>query len=110
MPHVYIVTVGPGSNGTTASRAVSYKRIGIGALDVESGQADGSPGLVADVDLQQDGGEGLDRRGGGQGTGVDGAEAGHLGNQLCGGRDGVGVVATDQDVALQDVVQVRQRV
>ena len=27
MPHVYIVTIGPGSNGTTACRAVSYRRM-----------------------------------------------------------------------------------
>ena len=29
MPQVYIVTIGPGSNGTTARRAVSYSRIGL---------------------------------------------------------------------------------
>src|SRR5918998_1212917 len=28
MPHVYIVTSGPGVNGTTARRAVSYSRMG----------------------------------------------------------------------------------
>ena len=28
MPHVYMVTTGPGSNGTTSRRAVSYSRIG----------------------------------------------------------------------------------
>src|SRR5436309_6319395 len=27
MPHVYIVTIGPGSNGTTSRRAVSYNRM-----------------------------------------------------------------------------------
>ena len=31
-PQVYIVTTGPGSNATTDRRAVSYRRILIGAV------------------------------------------------------------------------------
>ncbi len=33
MPHVYMVTSGPGSNGTTAWRAVSYSRMGAVGTD-----------------------------------------------------------------------------
>src|SRR5207237_5915359 len=85
IPHVYIVTVGPGSNGTTAWRAVSYNRMGI-VLDVQPCETDSGPRLVADVDLQQHGREGLDRRRGRERARVARAQAGDLGHHL--GRGG----------------------
>src|SRR5437016_1616883 len=50
MPHVYIVTVGPGSNGTTSCRDVS-KILTTRLLD--AGDADADPRLVLAVQLQQ---------------------------------------------------------
>ena len=79
MPHVYIVTTGPGSNGTTSWRAVSYRRIGIARRSgLDAGELRRHPGLVADVELQQHGGEGLDRRGVRQLAGVERPAAGDL--------------------------------
>src|SRR5437588_13128202 len=108
MPQVYMVTVGPGSNGTTSWRAVSYKRRGM--LGIEPRETDGGPRLVADVDLQDHGGEGLDGRRCRKGAGVHRAQTGNLGDQLGRGRRRVGVVGTDEDVTLEGVVEIAERV
>src|SRR5436190_21775654 len=100
MPHVYIVTVGPGSNGTTSRRAVSYRRTGM-RLQVEAGQANGSPRPVAVVHLQQHRGEGLDGRRRREGAGVDRPQARDLGDQLAGGGHGVGMIGADEDVTVE---------
>src|SRR5207302_9614299 len=109
MPHVYMVTTGPGSKGTTARSAVSYSRTVTASLaGVDAGHAYGGAGLVADVELQQHGGEGLDGRGDGQRTRVQGPAAGDELDQLAGDPGGLGVVGTDEHVALHPVVQVAQ--
>src|SRR6476620_8967003 len=63
IPHTYIRTVGGGSNGTTARRAVSYKRIVTAApyrqaratpIRSHRREAEAPAHLVSDVDRQQD--------------------------------------------------------
>ena len=74
------------SNGTTARRTVSYRRIGGSASSRRGGarvaldprQLRRDPGLVAHVELQQDGGERLDGGGVGQLAGIERAAAGIL--------------------------------
>ena len=68
----------------------------------------GDAGLVVHVELEQDGGEGLDRRGEAELAGVERAHVGDLGHQLAGARRGLGVIGADQDVALDRVVEVAQ--
>src|SRR5437660_7498429 len=107
MPQVYIVTSGPGSKGTTARLAVSYSRtVTASFAHLYAGHADGGAGAVADVQLEQHGGEGLDGGRVGQRPGVEGPAARNQPHQV--GRDagGLGVVGADQDVALHAVVEV----
>src|SRR5687768_3463320 len=78
IPHVYISTRSPGSNGTMARRDVSYRRrlatvsvLRVARIGLDPGQLGRHPGLVPDVELQQHRGEGLDRRGVRQLAGVE---------------------------------------
>src|SRR5688572_21530620 len=85
MPHVYILTMGPGSNGTMSWRAVSKSQIIGTALlagKLDAGEADGRPGLVAHVELEQHGRDRLDGGGVAQAPRVEGAQIGDEGHQL----------------------------
>src|SRR5690242_7257950 len=103
MPHVYMVTSGPGSNGTTTWRAVSWRRIrecmSIGR-SVDPGEPRGDSGLVPHVELEQHRRERLDGHGVGELAGVEGATAGDPVGERHHLVDGVPVVTADHHVAL----------
>src|SRR5687767_4877057 len=105
MPHVYIVTTGPGWKGTTSRRAVHHNRTGpspmvtIGSFR-DAGELHGDARLVAHVELQQHGREGLDRGGQRELPAVEGAHVRDIRDQVGRGLAGGREVGADQDVAL----------
>src|SRR4249920_1351796 len=132
MPHVYMSTMGPGSKATTSWRAVQYSRIGASSrgaegaplsliavraslrpadpshasfAQVDPGELHPGPRLVAHVQLQQHGGEGLDGGGVGELTGVEGAHVRQLLDDLDGRLGGRLVVRADEHVAVDRVGQ-----
>src|SRR6266540_593609 len=107
MPHVYIVTTGPGANGTTSPRAVSYN-LTSPCLLRDAGELDRDAGLVVDVELKEDGREGLDRGRERQFAGVERAHVRDLAHQVGRGVRGRRVIRADQDVALDGVAEVAQ--
>src|SRR6266851_8375660 len=102
-----MVTTGPGSKATTARLAVSYSRITMGSLgQLDAGHAKGCPCLVADVELEEHGREGLDRGGVGQRAGVQRPQAGDEAHQLARRAHRLSVVRADEHVALDGLVDV----
>src|SRR5205085_6090553 len=98
MPHVYMVTTGPGEKSTTSPRAVSKNRKpdALGLVGgVDAGEAEAG---LAEAD--QDRGERLHRAGHGQGTGWQRAQGDDGPHQPRRGLQGLGVVGADEDVAL----------
>src|SRR5258708_6863308 len=100
MPHVYIVTTGPGSKGTTSRRAVSYSRITVLLALVDPRELHRDARAIADVELQQHGGERLDRRGQRELAGIEGPHVRDLPYQFDRGVGGTAMVRADQHVAL----------
>src|SRR4028118_297770 len=117
MPHVYMVTTGPGSKATTSPRAVSCRRtpgrLGPGDGQVvrhlgdrsrllvgDAGELDRHAGLVPHVELEEHGGEGLDRRGVRELTGVEGPQPRDAADDPARDLGGVEVVRADQHVGL----------
>src|SRR4051794_3640018 len=103
MPHTYMLTVGGGSNGTTAWRAVSYRRTRSDSREPEAG-----PALVTHVDREEHRGERLHADGVVQRSAVERAQlrdaAGDLHERLARGV----VVAEDHDVALHLVAELTE--
>src|SRR5262245_51697722 len=96
-------TTGPGANGTTSRRAVSYSRI-------RSDPAEPEPGLrlVPHVDREQDRGERLHPDRVLERPAVECAQVGDAGDDLHERRPGGVVVTARDDVALHLLLEVDQ--
>ncbi len=109
MPHTYMRTTGPTSNGTTARCAVSKM------LDRHVAAAEPTPSmrsepfaLVPEVDGEQGRGEGLDADRVRERAGVEGPQVGDGVDEVEHGR-ATFVVADDEDVAGERVAEVGER-
>src|SRR5689334_13758047 len=111
MPHTYMRTVGPTSNGTTSRCAVSKRWIVIARCSCGAGSdafdAERSLALVLEVDGEQRGRERLEPDGVLERAGVEGAQVGDGVDEVEDGRAPF-VVADDEDVAGERLADVGQ--
>jgi hypothetical protein len=77
-------------------------------MPVDADELQRDPGLVVHVELQQHGGEGLDRRRQAQLAGVERSHVGDLGDDLARAVRGFDVIRADQDIGLDRVVEVAE--
>ena len=108
MPHVYIVTTGPGSNGTTSAGRCRTAASPTARRSMPV-SCTAAAGLVADVQLEQHGGERpRSARRCDSVPASRGRRPGILADELGGRLGGRRVVGADEHVALDRVVEVAQ--
>ena len=93
--------------GSIALRAVAGEALTI-CRRRQAGDADSGVAFVADVHADEQRGDLLDDAGVFEWTAIDGADAGNLCCQFAGELRGVGIVAADDDVAVERSVAVEQ--
>src|SRR4051794_36267539 len=112
MPHTYIFTVGPGSNGTTLRAAVSNSFMRAPpsrSVPLQPQEPEGALALVPEVDGEQQCGEGLDPDCVGERAAVERAQLRNPDDEVEDDASRVVVVGAHDDVALQVPIEVAER-